>query len=192
MSAGRPAARRSSSISDGLIVRGIEDRLEPTRGELLNLLCREIDAVSFGDPRTDLAHDLLDVELIAIAGPVVAVLRRPAIAAATVRATPAAMIVRSARMLLIVIRWHRPSALLRRALRDDGRRPRPLFRANQVRRTAGESVREPTRSYTLADDWKLRMASASLSWVSNTVSSLVIASRSVIRLVRLRSFRLPP
>jgi hypothetical protein len=45
---------------------------------------------------------------------------------------------------------------------------------------------------TLADDWKLRIASASLSWVSNTVSSLVMASRSVIRFVRLRSLRLPP
>ena len=39
---------------------------------------------------------------------------------------------------------------------------------------------------------KLRTASASLSWVSNTVSSFVIESRSVIRFVRLSSFILPP
>jgi hypothetical protein len=96
-------------------------------------------------------------------------------------------------MLLIVIRWHRPSALFRR--RSGTREAsRPLFRANQVSRTAGVSpVRGRLRAhYTLADDWKLRIASASLSWVSNTVSSLVMASRSVIRFVRLRSLRLPP
>ena len=45
---------------------------------------------------------------------------------------------------------------------------------------------------TLADAEKLLIASGSESNVSNTVSNLVIASRSEIRLVRLRSFRLPP
>ena len=71
---------------------------------------------------------------------------------------------------------------------------RPLFRVNQVREgplKMSQCASLPVR-YTLADDWKLRMASASLSWVSNTVSNLVMASRSVIRLVRLRSLRLPP
>jgi hypothetical protein len=96
-------------------------------------------------------------------------------------------------MLLVVIRWHRPSALPRRALRDDGRRPRHCSGPNQVSRTAGLSPgARAYQAYTLADDWKLRIASASLSWVSNTVSSLVMASRSVIRFVRLRSLRLPP
>ena len=45
--------------------------------------------------------------------------------------------------------------------------------------------------YTLADE-KLRTASASLSKVSKTVSSLVMARRSVMRFVRLSSLRLPP
>src|SRR4029434_128437 len=80
------------------------------------------------------------------------------------------------------------------ALRNDGRRPRHCSGPNQVSRTAGVSRRCASLPghYTLADDWKLRIASASLSWVSNTVSSLVMASRSVIRFVRLRSLRLPP
>ena len=48
------------------------------------------------------------------------------------------------------------------------------------------------RRYTLAEAEKLRTASASLSYVSKTVSSFVIDRRSVIRFVRLSSLRLPP
>src|SRR5205823_11958418 len=58
------------------------------------------------------------------------------------------------------------------------------------------AARHPARlsertGYTLAAE-KLLTASASASKVSKTVRSLVIASRSVMRLVRFNSLRLPP
>ena len=50
----------------------------------------------------------------------------------------------------------------------------------------------PWRAAGLGYAEKLLTASDSVSYVSNTVSSLVIDSRSSIRLVRFSSFRLPP
>ena len=73
----------------------------------------------------------------------------------------------------------------RRCRKDPGRWPgagRAPDREAPSRRLRGQTV----------EDWKLRTASASLSYVSNTVRSLVIDSRSVMRLVRLSSLRLPP
>ena len=50
----------------------------------------------------------------------------------------------------------------------------------------------PFQSAVYAGAEKLVTASASLSKVSNTVSSFVIESRSLIRFVTLSSFSLPP
>jgi hypothetical protein len=58
-----------------------------------------------------------------------------------------------------------------------------------------ERLRAITRTWrgqALAEAEKLLTASLSESNVSNTVSSFVIDNRSVMRLVRLSSFRLPP
>src|SRR5262245_27397711 len=65
-----------------------------------------------------------------------------------------------------------------------------LWSGGRQRRTRYHSANLRQR-YTLVC-WKLRMASASLSCVSNPVRSFVMARRSVIRFVRLSSFRLPP
>lgn len=52
-------------------------------------------------------------------------------------------------------------------------------------------TRPVSRRVEAADYWKLLTASSSVSYVSKTVRSLVIASRSWIFLVRLRSLRRP-
>ena len=70
-----------------------EDRLEPTGGELLDLLRREVDAVPLGDPRPDVAHDLLDIHVIA-AVLFRGLLRRPSVRPASVSAAPSAMVMR--------------------------------------------------------------------------------------------------
>ena len=41
----------------------VEDRLEPPRGQLLDLLRRQIDAVALRDARLDVLDDLIDVGL---------------------------------------------------------------------------------------------------------------------------------
>ena len=79
-----PALRRSASSSAGVIASWIEDRLEASRRELLNLLIREVDAVALSDARADVAHDLLDIHGLAMAA-VILRRRRPASGASTGR-----------------------------------------------------------------------------------------------------------
>ena len=52
----------------GLHRAGIEDVLEPPRGEFVDLLVREVHTLALGDACANLAHDLLDVDLIVTLG----------------------------------------------------------------------------------------------------------------------------
>jgi ABC-type multidrug transport system fused ATPase/permease subunit len=42
----------------------IENRFEPSRGQLLNLLVRQLDAAALHDARADVAHDLFNVNAV--------------------------------------------------------------------------------------------------------------------------------
>ena len=52
----------------------VEDGLEPARGQFLNLLRREIDAVALGDARFDLLDDVIDVGLLGLSLPLALIL----------------------------------------------------------------------------------------------------------------------
>lgn len=49
----------------GIDVARIEDCFETASGQLMNLRRGQINPVALGDPRTNVAHDLLDVHMIA-------------------------------------------------------------------------------------------------------------------------------
>ena len=44
----------------------IENRFQPARGEVLNLLMAQLDPVTLGDAGADVAHDLFDINVRAI------------------------------------------------------------------------------------------------------------------------------
>ena len=72
----------------------VEDGLEPARGQLLNLLRRQIDAVALGDARLDVLDDLIDVGLLDLSRLLALFLglgrgRRPAVAPPVVAAAAA-------------------------------------------------------------------------------------------------------
>jgi hypothetical protein len=101
----------------------------------------EIDAVSFGNARPNLAHELLDVELVS-RWSLRLLRRRTTVGTAAVGTAPAAVIVGSARALRVVVR-HRPSAMLHRGC---------SARRTGMKAEAGRRAM-PTRPYdwTLAD-----------------------------------------
>ena len=67
----------------------VEDRFEASSGELLNLLRGQLDPVPLRDPRANLAHDLLDVDVLAVlAAALLGGLRRAGLAAARCRGGP--------------------------------------------------------------------------------------------------------
>ena len=97
-------------------VARVEDRLESPRGQLMDLRCREVDAVTLRDPCADVAHDLLNIDMFAAGRLWFLTVRRTAIVPTT---TPAPAVVTSpspemaasaalalSRPLLIVIHCH--------------------------------------------------------------------------------------
>ena len=79
-----------------LHIARFENRIETPRGQFLDLLVRQLDAVPLRNPGADVAHDLLDVHVIPAAGGLVRVLWRAALSAAAVLAPATAVIVRAA------------------------------------------------------------------------------------------------
>jgi hypothetical protein len=67
----------------------IEDRFETACRELLNLLSRQLYPMALRDLSTDLAHDLLDIDVLART--LVATLRRSPVGTSSVRSASAAM-----------------------------------------------------------------------------------------------------
>ena len=49
----------------GLDEPWVQDGLEPSRRQFLDLLLGQLDSVALRDPRADVAHDLLDIRLVA-------------------------------------------------------------------------------------------------------------------------------
>jgi hypothetical protein len=92
----------------GLHRARIENRFEPARRELLDLLRRQVDAVALRDARFDVADDLIDVDLVRLclvsALPTLTLrrLRRPAVSA-PVGAAPAPMEVLAAPLMWMLI-----------------------------------------------------------------------------------------
>src|SRR5262249_40351034 len=75
----------------GLDRAGIENGFEPPRREFLNLLRREVDAMTLRNPGADLSHDLLDVDMLARRLRLVLLRRITPVVAAPVRSPPSTM-----------------------------------------------------------------------------------------------------
>ena len=87
-----PLACRSWSSKSERTDRRSRIRLEPSRCEILNLLGRELDSLSLRDTRSNVTHELFDVDAAAL---VTATLALPlwlaSVTPAAVRASPAAV-----------------------------------------------------------------------------------------------------
>jgi hypothetical protein len=108
---GRDLGRRAGGLAQlveqpGLDGARVEDRLETARGQLLNLLCREVDAVALRDARLDLLDDLIDVGLLGRLRVVGLWRRRGAAVATPVGAATAAVEVLAAPGLRMLISCH--------------------------------------------------------------------------------------
>jgi hypothetical protein len=86
----------------GLQGPGIEDGLQTPGGQLLYLLVREVDSAALRDTRTDVSHDLLDIDPIATVD-LLGWRRLSTLRAPPVGAAPTAVVEMSAAASLLIV-----------------------------------------------------------------------------------------